>query len=430
MIIIGAITGAVYQWGIPLYTRYLTKPDNAASIMTAKAKEGTFKVSFHQNGTLEAKVSVPVISSIRGKVIKLVHEGTMVNSGDLIAQLDTQNIEKDIRDAKLKLENYLTDIKRYESQLGMYREQNKSLIAQAQMQLDYDNSELDRVKQRRDRKKALADDKIIARDDVEPLESDVRAKELNVRVGEMNLEFKRKQAVSNEEQIKSYLASLEKYSVMIKSELNNAEMQLKKAMITAPASGMVILAQVRDNSMGRQRPIRQGDDVNPLSSICEIPDLSTMLVKAQVSEFVSPRVLIGMKVLLKFEAVENRIFHGEVANIANLATTEDPRTGAANASDARTLTVTIKVTDKNTRSLKPGMTADVEFLEKSIERAVYIPKVAIIEKNGMTTVFKKFGETFVNIPVKTGSVNNTSVCITKGIRKGDIVALSDPYEEE
>ncbi|MHB0997645.1 MAG: efflux RND transporter periplasmic adaptor subunit [Armatimonadota bacterium] len=426
LVIVGLLSGAVYQWGIPLYKRYLATPDKGPDIRTAKAKEGPFKVSFHQNGALEAKVSVPVLSSIRGKIIKLVDEGSIVKTGDTIAQLDTEGIKKEIRDAKLKLENYLAEIKRYENQLNIFREQNKSLITQAQMQLDYDNSELDLARQRRDRKKALADDKIIAREDVEALERILRDKELNVRIGQMNLELKRKEAVSNENQIMSYLETFNSYSTLIKAELNHSEMQLKKAMITAPVSGMVILAQMRDNSIGRQRPIRAGDDVNPQNSICEIPDLSSMLVKAQVSEFASPRVLTGMKVLLKFEAVQNRIFHGEVTNIANLATTEDPRTGMTNASGAKTLAVMIAITDKDTRSLKPGMTADVEFLEKSIDRAIYIPKVAIIEKNGMTTVFKRIGKSFVNVPVETGSVSDTSVCITSGIKKGDIIALRDP----
>lgn len=360
----------------------------------------------------------------------LVDEGTNVKTGDIIAQLDTESTKKEVQDAKLKYENYLAQIKQFENQLNIYREQNKSLITQAQMQLDYDNSELNRVKERRDRKKSLADDRIIARDDVEVVDKVVRAKELTVKIGEMNLEIRGKEAASNENLIVSYLDTLKSISDLVKMEFDSAEMKMKMAVISAPAAGMVILAQVGGDSGGGQRAIREGDDVSPRNSICQLPDLSSMLIKAQVSESTSPRVLIGMPVLFKLEAVKNRIFHGVVTSIASLATTEDPRTGTARATGTKTFTVTITITEKGTRILKPGMTADVEFLEKNINQAVYIPKNSIIEKNGITTVFKRIGKSFVNIPVETGSVNETSVCITKGLKKGDIIALRDPTRDE
>ncbi|MHB1455448.1 MAG: efflux RND transporter periplasmic adaptor subunit [Armatimonadota bacterium] len=430
LIIVGLLSGVAYQWGIPLYRRYLTSSEKHIEIKTMKVKEGAFKVSFHQNGTLEARVSVPVLSEIGGKIIKLVDEGVNVKAGELIAQLDTENTKKEVQDAKLKYENYLAQIKQFENQLNIYREQNKSLITQAQLQLDYDNSELNRVKERRDRKKSLADDKIIARDDVEVVDKVVRAKELTVKIGEMNLEIRGKEAASNEYLIVSYLDTLRSISDIVKMEFDNAEMKMKKSVITAPAAGMVILAQVRGDSGGGQRVIREGDDVSPRNSICQLPDLSTMLIKAQVSESTSPRVLIGMPVLFKLEGVQNKIFHGVVTGIASLATTEDPRTGTARTTGTKTFTVTITIAEKGDRTLKPGMTADAEFLEKSINKAVYIPKSSIIEKNGTTTVFKRIGKSFVNVQVETGIVNDTSVCITKGLKKGDIIALSDPTRNE
>lgn len=430
LIIIGVISVGLYKWGIPLYKHYLTPPDKNLKVPTAKAKEGKFKVSFTQNGTLDAKVSVPVLSSIRGKIIKLVDEGVNVKVGDLIAQLDTEDAERDVRNGKLKYENTVAEVKRIKNELELLKEQNKTEVLQVQTKLDFDKAELDRVKERRDRKLSLAKEKIVAGDDVEAAEADVRAKALVVQKGEMDLEMKRKAVAASENQSAEDLKTLEAVSSLAKDELDDIELKVKKAIITAPAAGMVVLTKVRDDTAGGRRAIREGDNVNPRRSICQLPDLSSMLIRVQVSEATSPRVFIGMPVLFKLEAVQNKLFHGIVSNVASLATTEDPRTGTASTTGVRTFTVTVDITEKDPKTLKPGMTAEVEFLEKSIDKAIYIPKSAIIEKNGFMTVYKKVGKSFINVNVETGSYNDTSVCILKGVNKGDVVALRDPTQNE
>ncbi|MHB1458678.1 MAG: efflux RND transporter periplasmic adaptor subunit [Armatimonadota bacterium] len=429
-IIIGIIAGSAYQWGIPLYKHYLTPPDKNLKVPTAVAKEGVFKVSFHVNGTLEAKVSVPVRSTMRGKIIKLVDEGAFVKAGDLIARLDTEETERTVRNEKLKYENMMAELNRIKGQLEILKEQNKTELVRVQTRLDFDKAELNRVTERRDRKLSLAREKIIASDEVESAERDVRAKQLIVTKGEMNLEMKRKEVLARENQTIEDMKNVEIVSNMAKTELEEAEAKMKKAVILAPAAGMVVLTKVRDDAAGGRRAIREGDNVSPRRSICNLPDLSTMLIKVQVSEATSPRVFVDMPVLFKLEAVLNKVFHGVVSNIANLATIEDPRTGTVRTTGARTFTVTVAITEKDPKTLKPGMTADVEFLEKSIDKAVYVPKNAIIEKNGITTVFKKDGKSFVNVPVETGSFNDTSVCIMKGVKKNDVVALRDPTRNE
>lgn len=429
-VIIIILGGAAYKWGIPLYKHYLISPDKSLKIPTAKAKEGEFKVSFHANGALEAKVSVPVLSSIRGKIIKLVDEGVNVKAGDIIAQLDTEETERTVRNEKLKYENTVAEVKRIRNQLELLKEENKTQIQQVQVKLDFDTAELNRVKERRDHKLSLAKEKIVAGDDVEAAEAQVRAKELVVKNGELSLEMKRKEVASKENQNEVDLKTLQFVSDMAKAELDDAELKINKAIIRAPAAGMVVLAKVRDDAAGGRRPIREGDNVSPRRSLCQLPDLSSMLIKVQVSESTSPRVFLGMPVLFKLEAIQNKVYHGNVINVASLATLEDPRTGTASATGSKTFTVTIEIKEKDPSKLKPGMTAEVEFLEKSIDKAVYVPKSAIIEKNGLMTVYKKIKGSYVNVPVETGSYNDTSVCIIKGIKKGDTVALRDPTRNE
>lgn len=72
------------------------------------------------------------------------------------------------------------------------------------------------------------------------------------------------------------------------------------------------------------------------------------------------------------------------------------------------------------------MTADVEFISKSLNNAIYVPIESVNEKDGSTFVFVKNGSDYKRTTVKTGISNDNFVCITKGLKKGQVVALRDP----
>ncbi|MHB0998089.1 MAG: efflux RND transporter periplasmic adaptor subunit [Armatimonadota bacterium] len=417
---------SIYKWGIPAYTKYLKPEKTSLNIPTTVVKKGDFKVSFHQNGTLEAKISVPVLSSIRGKLIDLADEGLYVKAGTKIAELDTEDIERDIRNAKLKYENSQADVKRVQADFELFKEQNRTDITRVQTTLDFSKAELDQVRERRDRKLKLVKEKLIAAVEVEQLDSLVREKELNVKTDEMKLILKQKEVQAAESQKASDIRASEYRSNMSKSDLEDAEYRMKEAIIKAPADGTVILSKVRDEGGNGRRTIREGDNVSPRRTICQLPDLRTMQIKVPVTESSLPRVTLDMPVLITLEAENNKKYHGIVSKIANLATEEDPRTGNSNPSGLRNFTVTVMINESDPKTLKPGMTADVEFLEKSIDNAIYVPIKAVFEKQGKTCVYIKSDDKFMNVPVETGANNGSFVCIVEGLKKGDVVALRDP----
>lgn len=425
VIVLALIGGAVYKWGVPLYKQYFTQKTTSVFIPTATTKVGQFTVSFHEIGTLDAKNSVPVISAINGKIITMVAEGKIVKSGDRIAELDTTDLEREVRTQKLNYENTLAEVKRVQAELDLQKEQNKTEVEESQTQLEFDKAELARAKERRDKKVALAKEKLVAGSEVDQAELEVRSKELAVKTGEMGLALKTKEVQSKEAQKVADVSNRSFISNMAKFGLDDVERRVKKAIITAPANGMVVLTKVWDGGSGR-RPIKEGDNVNPQQTICQLPDLSNMLVKVQVGESDAPKVLLGMQSVIKLEAVPKRIFHGAVEDIASLATEGDPFSGSGGAPGRKNFTVTIAIKEADPKVLKPGMTADVEFLEKTIDKSIYVPMEAVIEKNGKTYLYVKEGGEYRSVLVETGIHNDNFICITKGVRKGDVVALRDP----
>ncbi|MHB1458684.1 MAG: efflux RND transporter periplasmic adaptor subunit [Armatimonadota bacterium] len=419
------IVAVVYKWGIPIYKQYFVKKETVVFIPTATAKEGQFTVSFHEIGTLDAKNSTPVISGINGKVITLVEEGKVVKAGDRIAELDTTDLERDLRTQKLNYENTQADVKRVQAELELLKEQNKTDVKQSETTLEFNKAELARAKERRDKKVALAKEKLVAGSEVDQAELEVRSKELEVQTGEMALSLKTKEVQAKESQKNADVSNKVFVSSMAKFNLDDVERRMKKAVITAPAGGMVVLTKVWDGGSG-QRSLKEGDNVNPQQTICQLPDLNNMLVKVQVGESDAPKVLLGMPTLIKLEAVPKRLFHGVVEDIASLATQGDPFSGSGGPPGRKNFTVTIALKETDPRILKPGMTADVEFIEKTISNSIFVPIESVIEKAGKTYIYKKRGNEYDRILVVTGTHNDNFICITKGIKKGDVIALRDP----
>jgi len=417
------IVVAVQHWGAPLYRQFVAPKKPAPFVPTAKVNIGRFVISFHQIGTLEAEKSTIVSSEIDGKVIRLISEGTVVAPGDIIAVLDTTNIRNEVLSRKLKNSQDMAEVGRAKAKLNILIEQNKTVIAQSQAELDFNKSELSSAQNALEKKKRLADDKLIPRDEVDKAEIDVRSKELAVRKGEMQLDLKKKEVQSDEEQKKADVSNAESVAGMSKLDLDNWRNNLNKAVIKAPSAGMVVLTTSWMG--GERRKIKEGDGIWPRFTICELPELSSMLVKVQVGESDAPRVKLGMKCMVRLEAVPGKTFHGAVAKISSLASEKMFwETGAEPGK--KNFEVTVDLEEADPRTLKPGMTADLEFIENTLDKAVYAPIEAVQEKGGKTFAYVKNGKRYERVPVKTGDQNDNYVVITKGLAKGDVVCLRDP----
>jgi len=156
-----------------------------------------------------------------------------------------------------------------------------------------------------------------------------------------------------------------------------------------------------------------------------LPDLSSMLIKVNVGESDAPKVKIGMAVLAKLEAVPDRTFHGTVTEISSLATEGNPfDTGSTPG--RKNFEVTVHLKEADPKTIKPGMTADAEFICEAVSKALFVPLESVIEKDGKTFVYVKNGKRWKRTPIKTGKYNDNFIVVTKGLTKGQVVALRDP----
>jgi len=416
---------AVQKWGGLLYEQYFTPKKTEVYMPEAKVKEGKFMVSFHEIGTLDAERSVAVDSGINGKIITLVDEGTVVREGDVIAVLDTSELEREVDTQTLEHKNREADVLRADEEFKLLQESNRIDREQTQKQLDFDLNEFDLSKAEVEKRKKLAAENLIPGTQVDQAEAQRRSKELAWEKGVKQLELKLKEIDSKEAQKQAEIDNLKFRAQMAKRSLDRVSERMGDATILAPAPGLVVLSKTYDS--GSRRSIREGDDVDPREALCQLPDLSSMLVKVQVGEADAPKVTIGMPVLIRLEAVPKKVYHGSVKGISALATESNPWEGGTPGK--RNFEVQVAVKERDPSIIKPGMTADVEFVVDELKSATFVPIESVIEQNGKTFAYVKEGSHYKKTPVTTGKSNDNFICVTKGLKAGEVVALRDPTRD-
>jgi len=416
---------AAQHWGLPAYKQYLTPKKTAEYIPSTKALEGKFIISFRQIGTLQAERSVSVDSAINGKIITLIDDGKVVSPGDQLAVMDVTELERQEYNQNLEYENRLADVDRAKAELVLLKEQNRTDQEQQEAQLKFDKNELILAEQDLTKKIALLEEKLITGAQVDQAEGVVRSKELAVTKGEAQLELKIKEIESKENQKDADIRNVKYRADMAKSNLDRTRREMGSAVLTAPAPGLVVIRTTR-TSEGR-RKLQEGDSVHQRQTICTLPNLSSMQVKVQVGESDAPKLRIDMPALIRLEAVPDKVFHGTVQDISSLATEASPWEGGTPGK--KNFEVIIAVEESDPKTLKPGMTADVEFICDSVEKAVYLPIESVVEREGKTYVFVKEGGRYKRTQVTTGKNNDNFICITKGVKKEQVVALRDPTRD-
>lgn len=424
VLMVALLVVAISKWGLPVYSKYFKPKKTVVYIPQGKVRYGDFTVSFHEIGTLAAESSVPVFGEDNGKLIYLVAEGTIVKTGDVIAELDRSDIDREIRNQKLTVNNAEAEVARVEEEYRMLVASNQTHYDKQKADYDFTVNELEMAKKTLEKKKRLADEKLVPRDQVEQAELAVRSKELAEMKGKKDLELQEADNQSKENQKKADLRKVKFALDTQQRTLDELQTRISGGTIKAPAPGMVVISKTWQGP-GDFRKIQEGDTIRMRQSICLLPDLSKMLVRVNVGESDAPRITMGMPVVVKMEAIPGKTFHGTVSSISSLATEGNPmETGSTPGRKNFEVSVALKESDPKT--IKPGMTADAEFICDAVKNVLYVPLEAVVEKDGKTQVFVKTAKGFERRVIDTGLSNDSFVIVKRGLDKNTVIALRDP----
>ncbi len=326
------------------------------------------------------------------KIQDIVPEGTIVNTGDYIAQLDRSSYSNTLKDAQDQLKTYESNVEMKILDTAVTLTNLRDEIKNQRYQVEEAKITLDQSK-------------------YEP--------PATIRQAEINLDKSRR---SLEQKIKSYELQRAKVLSEIKREKQRLEQQqelvvsldafLKGFTVIAPAPGMVIYKKERNGSKRKA-----GSQLNPFdNAIATLPDLSSMLTKMYVNEIEVSKVKSGQKVNITVDAFPSKAFSGQIITVANIGE-QLPN------SDAKMFEVLIKL-DGSDPALRPGMTTTNKIIIKTFNDVVFIPTECV--QAGIDSIPFVYERSHRKQYVVIGEANEKNVVVEQGLEPGSQVFLISP----
>ncbi|HUJ14835.1 MAG TPA: HlyD family efflux transporter periplasmic adaptor subunit [Thermoanaerobaculia bacterium] len=198
-------------------------------------------------------------------------------------------------------------------------------------------------------------------------------------------------------------------------KIRNAEQGLHSLEMRAPYDGILVLQ--RD---WRGDVPRVGNSVWPGETLGEIPDLRAMKAEVFVLEADAAGLAVGEKAIVRLESNPLVAYSGKVSQVDKLAR---PRFRGVPVQYFG-LTVTLDETDPAV--MKPGARVRATLDVEDRANVFSIPRQALFEKEGKKLVYRKHGSGFEAVPVDIATSTPGRVVVTKGLVKGDELALRDP----
>lgn len=382
-------------------------------VITFAVSRSDYRESINAEGTVQSVSNYPVVTPdlMFGEmtVVRLAADGQYVRKGDTICVLTLPELERLYSDLKTNVETQEAGLRKVEAD-------NKINIAMLEAQLA--NSEA-RVKMARldSLKRVYALDYQRKQQDLE-----MRKAAIEKRKIENKLKATRLQGETALLQARSRI-------LQAKSTLRVYETQFNSLIILAGRDGMVmrvespqimVMGPGGSGSMGGGM-IGEGSLIFMGTPVLNFPDMNRLQVSATVMEDDYRRIEKGQKVLISIGAAGGFSTTGAVTRKSISGRSNIPLASPT----ARFYEIIMSV-DSTGPGVKPGLSAGCEIIIREAKDTVFVPAVAIFDRDSLKTVYVENMGMFTPVIVKTGVSGSSYTIISDGLTGGESIALSEP----
>jgi multidrug efflux pump subunit AcrA (membrane-fusion protein) len=363
---------------------------------------GEFVVDVVTTGELRAKNSKEIMGpqGIREfrinniTIQRLIAEGSIVKSGDFIAELDRSEIMGKMQDVQLDLQSA------------------QSQVTQAQLD---STLELSQARDNLINLKFALEEREIAVDQSKYESPAVqRQAEIELDRAERQLAQETKNYQTKVKQAEARLSEVEAELAKRQNELTKIRELMNQFTIYAPDQGMLIYRRNWDGSK-----VTEGSQVSAWSPVvAELPDFSVMESVTYINEVDIQKIEVGQNVQLGLDAMADKKLTGEVVDVANIG---EQRKNY----DSKVFEVVIEVNESDS-VLRPAMTTSNKIIIDTFDDVLFAPLEAVHTVDSLNYVFKRNGVSTVMQQVELGAMNENSVIIHRGVDETDQLYLTVP----
>jgi len=342
----------------------------------AAVERGNLARSVVATGKIQPLTKVEIKSKASGIVKRLyVDYGDRVKEGQMLAELDREQLEAAVREARANL-----------------------LAAQASYErnrIEAEGPDLPFLKSALERARKLYADGLIAPSLLEDADK-------AYQMGLNKQTAAKSQAAVARAEVEKARASLERY-----------ETDLQYATITSPMDGLVL-----------SRDVEVGDAVSSIlvlgsqaTLVMRLGDVSEVYVLGKVDEADIGKVFLGQRARIVVESFKDKSFDGKVTKISPLGVEKDNVT-----------TFEVRVSIQNPGGeLKANMTANAEVILEEKKSVLMVPESAVVydkdRKPSLEVPDPKAEGGKRKVAVKLGISNGVKTEVAEGLKEGDKVVL-------
>jgi HlyD family secretion protein len=449
---------------------------NGAATSYHQVKRGDFVVSVVEGGTLAAVSEVSIRNEVEGtaRIISIVPEGSYVKKGDLLVELDSAQAQDQVNQQQINFEKAKFAVEQARAQLDIQKSATNSDYLAATLKLKF--AQIDREKYLQGQRVVdlmEASNKVIeVRSQLENVldtyrfTTNLAAKgyetrsrqdqdwltvlrtqnslistsntiwmlqtfdqpkalqryDSDVLQAEQELERVVNQNKRRMAQFEADLNSQINTLALSESKLERDKRNLAATKIYAPQDGLVVF-QVSENRFSSESLIEGGATVRNRQEIIKLPDLSRMKVTVKVHESHVNMIRPGLPAFVILDSEPDSRYRGVVERVAPLPDTQ-ARWGNPNLKVYNTEIHLLEIP----LNVKPGISAKAEIIVTNIANALSVPVQAVTTLKGKQVVYLARGKNSEPNPVEVGLFNTKFIEIVSGLKEGDRVLLSPPFD--
>ena len=350
----------------------------------AKVERGDLAKSVVATGKVEPITKVEIKSKASGIVKKLlVDAGDRVKRGQVLAELDKEEIEAHVAQAKAQEEAAEASLRATEADMERAK-------------VDAEGPDVPTLKRGYERAQGMAKEGVVS---VSALDDAQRAYELAVN--------KQNVAKAQLQVLHAKIGQAQAQVAQDRANLKQLEEQYSYTTVESPIDGVVL-----------SRDVEVGDAVSSIlvlgssaTLIMTLGDISEVYVKGKVDESDIGKVYLGQPARIKVESFKDKTFNGKVTKISPMGVEKD---------NVTTFEVRVSINNPG-GELKAAMTANAEIILEEHKNVLQIPEGSIL--------YDKDKKASVEVPDPKGKEGKSKVAVNIGISNGAKTELLSGLKE-
>lgn len=160
----------------------------------------------------------------------------------------------------------------------------------------------------------------------------------------------------------------------------------------------------------------EGDYLTQTGALFSYVRDGNYVISIDIAEEDIPYVYVGEEVNIEFSAYPDEIYKGTITGITTSASQDHSTTVS--------YPVTIEISG-DTGKLYGGMTGDITFITQEEQEVLYVPKKAVVRKDGKSYVYKRDSDGEYRLSaVETGFSDGVNIQVVSGLEEGETIYVA------